>query len=395
MLLPLLFLIIGKCGGKAEVRKLQVQPDRKFNKLKFEMVFERTLLWGKWCVPFSQGIICNQVMDTSYRRQRFLVYNFQGNLAQKKEYQGGQGPHELRATVLDWIWKIQDGKILVLDIRDYLKTINPQNFRVDTINRLDNLIKGYRGKFILASTGFGDPLAMKGDKGIALLESTGFYQDYTHYIAKFNGFFKDFKVVGKYTRNPPWTGKILRKKKISYIDFYWTLRLRGIYAVDWKREMVYYIPEIEKPNLYRISFDGKKRSKYFIPLNYKNFSVDKRLIEKFCEWNLEETPDFLKKKLRFRCYMPKNAPPLQDIKILGNWLLIITGKRNWKRGENWTLVYKLPELKFKGTLYLPFPGAFPGTKWWDGFYITRDIVEQEDEYKMKFVIYRLDFGVGP
>jgi hypothetical protein len=55
--------------------------------------------------------------------------------------------------------------------------------------------------------------------------------------------------------------------------------------------------------------------------------------------------------------------------VVGDRLLVITGNRNWKKGENGTLVYQLPFLEYEGSFFIPFSNG-QNTKWYDHFLST-------------------------
>ena len=69
--------------------------------------------------------------------------------------------------------------------------------------------------------------------------------------------------------------------------------------------------------------------------------------------------------------------------------MIITGKRNWKKGENEALVYSLPSLSYEGSIFIPFPNQLR-TMWHDDYYIIRNLIEKEDGYYLNHEIYRVE-----
>jgi len=74
------------------------------------------------------------------------------------------------------------------------------------------------------------------------------------------------------------------------------------------------------------------------------------------------------------------------IKVTGDWLLITTGNRNWKKRENEVLVYRLPSLRYEGSFFIPFPNRLL-TKWYDGYYMIRNLIEKEDGYYISHEVY--------
>ena len=77
------------------------------------------------------------------------------------------------------------------------------------------------------------------------------------------------------------------------------------------------------------------------------------------------------------------------IKVTGDWLLIITGNRNWKKGENEVLVFRLLSLKYEGSSFIPFPNLLR-TKWYDNYYIIRKHIKKDDDYYSSYEIYMVE-----
>jgi len=102
-------------------------------------------------------------------------------------------------------------------------------------------------------------------------------------------------------------------------------------------------------------------------------------------WGTPLTPRF-KNSFKHILYIPLHAPAMMGIKVKGDWLLIITGNRNWKKGENDVLVYRLPSLSYEGSFFIPFPNLL-STKWYDNYYMLRKLIEKEDGYYLSHEVY--------
>jgi len=74
--------------------------------------------------------------------------------------------------------------------------------------------------------------------------------------------------------------------------------------------------------------------------------------------------------------------------VVGDRLLVITGNRNWKKGENGMLVYQLPFLEYEGRFFIPFSNG-QNTKWYDHFYINVNRIKKDEDYSWRYEIYRL------
>ncbi len=91
--------------------------------------------------------------------------------------------------------------------------------------------------------------------------------------------------------------------------------------------------------------------------------------------------------MKLLCYIPPYPPPVQGIKVIKDQLLVITGKRKWDEGKNWTLAYRLPELSYEGAFYIPFPGYGQEIRWAGSYYITREALPGED---IRYCIYEIE-----
>lgn len=187
-------------------------------------------------------------------------------------------------------------------------------------------------------------------------------------------------------RNPNYIRS--KKKRVSYTDYYMWIRESLPFSVDWERGDIYAVPDTaNKPLIEKINMKTGKSEEYEVDIDFKKFKIHKEEIKHFCEWFNEELPAFIKKAVKLICYIPSYPPPIQGIKVLKNWLLVTTGKRKWNEGKNLVLVYCLPELKYEGSFYIPFPGYGMKPKWLGKYYITN---EMSEGYKSKYTIYQVE-----
>lgn len=179
------------------------------------------------------------------------------------------------------------------------------------------------------------------------------------------------------------------KKREFYVDIYGFLRVNRILSVDWKRGEVYHIPDFEKPEIERVDLGGKRKEKYLIDINPEKFKVERGEFELWYQCVMDETDSFTKSLMKHIPYIPPHSPALMGIKVIGDWLMIITGKRDWKKGENEVLVYGLPSLKYEGSFFIPFPNRFR-TKWYDSYYIIEKLIKNDEGYYSSYEIYAVE-----
>jgi hypothetical protein len=67
------------------------------------------------------------------------------------------------------------------------------------------------------------------------------------------------------------------------------------------------------------------------------------------------------------------------IKVIGDRLIIITGKRDWEKQENEALVYRLPSLEYEGSFAIPYPNLLT-TRWYGDFYVTEKLIKRNDDF---------------
>jgi len=386
-ILSLFFLL--SCGENINVQRLSVEEGKRFEKISFRKIGEVTQ-WGGWCLACPQGIFCFEVLDRNWREFKLKLYDYSGTLKKERRLAGGEGPNQIKVTNFGYAWLSSSGKILCHDNANYLKAIDPETLEVETIAKFSNVIKNYGSKYTFGRHS-ATSLEEKDNRTVTSFESSGFYEDMTYYIITYDGVFEDLSVLATAKKEKPWTWAYLRKK-VSYEDYYGPLRLDRILSVDWKRGVVYYLPDIEKPEIESVDLGGKRKKKYLIDINFERFKVEREefeFIHKYFESETSATEPIIKNFYKSVLDIPPHAPALMGIKVRGDWLLIITGNRNWKKEENEVLAYRLPSLRYEGSFFIPFPNRLM-TKWDDNYYTIRKLIEKEDGYYLSHEIYLVE-----
>ena len=385
LILSLFFLL--SCGENIKVQRLSVEEGKKFEKLNFKKVWEINL-WSGWCLAVPQGVVCSELLDRSWKESQLKLYDYSGKLKKERKLIHGDGPNEIKAWNFDSVWLSSSGKIFSQD-NNYIKALDPETLEIETIAKLSNVIEGYGSKYTFGRHGF-TSLEEKGNQTVTSFESSGFYEDMTYYIVTYNDGFENLSVIAATKKEKPWT-RSYRKNRESYVDYYGALRLDRILSVDWKRGVVYYIPDIEKPEIESVDLGSKRKEKYLIDINFKKFKVEREEFESFYEHVLSATDPILKNFYKFILYIPPHAPALMGVKVTGDWLLIITGNRNWKKEENEVQVFSLPSLRYEGSFFIPFPSLYHfSTKWYDNYYIIRKHIKRDDDLYSSYEIYMVE-----
>jgi hypothetical protein len=384
LIFPLFSLL--SYGETIKIHKLSVEEGKRFEKFGFNKIWEMSFFSGGWCLPCPQGIVCDEVLDRTGKEFEFKLYDYLGKLLKERKMTGGKGPDEIDFHGWDRFQLSSSGKILVYD-STYLKAIDPETLKIETIVKYSNVIEGYENKYTFGLPG-SSSLEEKNNRTVTFFESTAFYEDLTYYIVTYNGIFENFSVIATAIKERPMDWQTSRKREL-YVDYYRNLRLGGILSVDWKRGIVYHILNIEKPEIESVDLEGKRKEKYVIDIHPEKFRVEREDFDLIYKSNLSQVDPVLKNLLKFILHIPPHAPALVGIKVRGDWLMVITGNRNWKKGENEVLVYKLPSLTYEGSFFIPFPNQLR-TMWHDDYYIIRNLIEKEDGYYLSHEIYRLE-----
>jgi len=385
LLIFLLFSLLSY-GESIKILKLSVEEGKRFEKFSFKKIWEMSFFSGGWCLPCAQGIVCDEVLDRTGKEFEFKLYDYSGKLVKERKMVGGEGPDEIDFHGWDRFRISSSGKIFVHG-STYLKAFDPETLKIETIVKYSNVIEGYESKYTFGLPG-SSSIEEKNNRTVTFCGSIAFYEDLTYYIVTYNGIFENFSVIASAKKEKPSSWSISRRREF-YIDYYRNLRLGGILSVDWKRGVVYHIPDIEKPEIESIDLEGKRKEKYVIDINPEKFRIEREDFELKYKSDISQEEPVIKNLIKFILYIPPHAPALMGIKVRGDRLMIITGKRNWKKGENEALVYSLPSLSYEGSFFIPFPNQLR-TMWHNDYYIIRNLIEKEDGYYLSHEIYRLE-----
>ena len=352
----------------------------------------RIELYGRWCLPCQQGILCSELTDRTNRAYRFSLYDYSGALIRTREVLAGQGPTEIQIGTLETVWLSPTGKIFCLD-GDYLKSIDPENLKIETIVKLSNVVHGYGSRFDLGRIS-GSSLEEKDGQLVTTFESSGFPDDFTYYLVHCSETFQNLSVIASAKKEKPLSWKKMEESRQkggpleTFVDYYGRLRLLRSFAVDWKRDMAYLIPDIEKPEIERIDLKTKRKTRFPIDIDVKEFTIEREEFDSFYEYALGETSELLKQRIKHTLFIPPHAPALMAAMVVEDRLLLITGNRNWKSGENEALVYRLPEMQYQGSFFVPYSNV-QNMKWAAPYYISDDCVQKGDDYLFRFTIYQI------
>lgn len=382
-----IFSLLISCGDQIQFHKLSVDKGKKFDRLNFKKIWEIDFPFANACFPCPNGILFIEIMDRGWSEFKLHLYDYSGELKKQRILKSGQGPNEIQALNYNTAWISSSGKINFIDIGDYHKILDPETFEIETVSKLSNVIKGYGYKYTfgrISSTS----LENNGKYVITSFESTAFPENFTYFIGKSSDTFDNLSIITIARKVEPWTWVKLNKRE-AYTDYYGKIRLYRILSVDWKREIIYFLQDIEVPEIESVSFDGRQKRKYFIDINFKKYEIDRKEFEFYHEYVIGETAPIIRKYFNQILYMPPHAPPIMSLKVIEDWLIIITGKRNWNRGENEAQVFKLPSFEYKGSFYIPFSNLLM-IKWIDDYYITKDLINKKDECHSSFKIYKIE-----
>lgn len=373
-------------------QRLNVEEGKKFDKLTFKKIWQADL-FGGWCLAMPHGIVCSELQDKWYKESQLRLFDYSGRLVKEIRLIHGDGPNEIRVWNFFSVWPTTSDKILTED-NDYLKSLDPETLEIDTICKLSNVIKGFGSKYTFGRESYSTPEENDG-RTVTSLESTGFFEDMTHYIVIYDGVYKNLRILTKAVMARPLDWQKLRERKRrngrleTLTDYYQMLRKTRTLTVDWKRGVVYFFSDIEKPEIESVDFGGNGRKKYLIDITPEDFKVDQGDLGFYREYVSSQTNSELKALTIGTFYIPPHAPALMGLKVLGDRLFVITGNRNAQRKENEVLVYGLPSLDYEGSFYIPYSNI-QQTLWYDGYYITRTQIKKDDDYYYTHEIYRVE-----
>ena len=388
----LVISVVSSCGRRAEIQTLDIEQEKTFAGLRFKKIFQIDL-YGGWCLALPRGFICSELLDRSYKESQLRRYDESGKLVKERRLVHGDGPNEIKLWNSTNVWLSSSGKILTAH-NDYLKSLDPDTLEIETICKLSNVIEGYGGKYVL---GWHSGTSLEENEGrtVTSFESTGFYEDMTHYIVTYDNAFKNLRVLArvKMARPLDWQKLDERKRKNGKLeiltDYYQMLRRFRVLSVDWRRGIVYFFSDIEKPVIESVDFRGQNRNEYLIDMDVETFKVEREEFDLYHDYAESGTDSRLKGLVTEILYIPPHAPALMGVKVMGDRLLVITGNRNWEKKENEVLVYSLPTLEYEGSFLIPFPNMLL-IQWYDRYYITRTRVKKDDDYYSFYEIYRVE-----
>lgn len=384
--LCVLLSVLFACHPPPRERVLSVEEGKVFAGISITKIWEKEL-YGRLVMALPQGVFCDEIQDMMGREHKFQLFNYTGRLVKERSMVSGQGPDEVTVVTKNNTWLSSTGQIMVED-NNYLKTIDPESFKVRTLAKFANVIKGFGGKFTFGRdtvTTFEE----KGNRTVTTLESTGFYENLTYYIGTYRNLLEDFSIIRKVKMPKPlaWV-KLEERKRESYTDYYGLLRIHRIFTVDWARNVVYFIPDIEKPELGFVNIATRTGGHYLIDMDPSMFSVDRRELEFYGEYADGQTDPLIKAYYKNVLYMPPHAPALMGIKVVGDRLIIITGKRDWEKQENEALVYRLPSLEYEGSFSIPYPNLVT-IRWYGDFYVTEKLIKRNGDFFYHWEIYKI------
>jgi hypothetical protein len=255
------------------------------------------------------------------------------------------------------------------------------------------VIKGYGSKFTVGRQ-TGTIIEEQGDQIITTFESTGFYGNLTYYLVKLEKDFRDLSVLAEFRKERPWTWLKLEERKerggkfVTYTDYHERTRLKRSFAVDWQNRVVYVLPDIDKPEIEWVDFGGKKRGRILIDIHPERFEIDMDEMDSWRQYVLDNSGPDIRRRMEIESYIPDHAPAIMEIAVVKDRLLIITGNRDWRKQENETLVFRLPDLQYEGSFSLAFPSFFQVTKYVGEYYISANL--QADDEKTLVRIFKIE-----
>jgi len=383
-LICLLFYACSKPGAPVIEKKLPAPSHNKFDKISIKKVFSIDLARGGICIPTPQGVLILEALSSDGNRSALKSFNLEGELEKEKIIKREEGPDGI--NIMTECFTVDD-KILFIDNNTYLKIIDPYDLGIKTIEKLSNKIDGYFTKFVFGVSS-GTDYEYFNNQTITTFEvNNGADNNLNYFIVSYYGNFDRFRIICEARRKFLKTWEISRKSrgKELFLDYDNLMKLRRNIAVDWKNSFVYFLTDCEKPVISRLDFNGKHLTDIFLAFDSKKFAADKNKIAAWYRWALGDSTKIPLKK--YKCIYPENSLAIIDINVLGNWLLVTTGKRNWDTFENEVLVYRLSDLSFLGTFFIP-SGDWPSYKF-GRFFVTKRIIEKDDDFFCRLNCYEM------
>ena len=375
---------------KQTPRVLKIDPNKRFSGWSVVKEFGIQRRYLRWIFPIKDRYLGQQVMESSEREYKLFVVDKSGKEIKHVIIARGQGPEEIMGLIPETLTLSKDERrVSFYDGGYYLKSLDIESFKIHTINKIDTIIKRYGSHYYIGRHGT-TSFETKGNLVVTSFESSGFFSDHVYDLVMYHGPFDKFQIIASLKKGiPKWLKESHNSKnRIITIDYYDRLRYARLFSVDWKREMIYVIPDIETPEIERIEFGGRK-TMICLDINSKTYLINRSAFNLYFAWYNDNQNPILKKTLDFEFRLLPHAPALQGIKVIGDWLLIITGNRDWDRNENEVLVFLIPSLEYQGSFPIPFPNPPDlSIKWGDGYFSMHNIIEHEDDYLSHHQIFR-------
>jgi len=381
----ILFIFVLLSSGCSRNGKLPAPlgGEKRFTTVLFQKAFEKSTRYCRWWIPIPEGYLAQQVAEKNESEYNLIAFDNMGNEIRRGSVIHGQGPTDILGVHPETVSISADGKkVLFVDGVDFYKEVDLTTLKVNTKFRLSDKIPLYNSKYVL------DWAMLDSNNGqtVISLASTGYRVDRTYYLAIYSGEFSDFRIIGSLNKGiPEW---VVRQSRSNWaVDFYNRLRWQQSFTVDWVRKTIYAIPDIERPEIERIFFNGQKDR---ISLDFSGpLKICNEDFNRFFQWNDENLDQNMKRLFKFIYRRPVHAPPLMGLKVINDWLLVITGNRDGYLKCNETLVYRLPSLKLEGSMWLPFPAMIDlSLRWGDGYYYYYSEPDIEDRQAVLFYRYK-------
>lgn len=369
----------------AVIKKLPKPSYTKdFDKIKVKKIFSYDHMIGGSCLPFSKGFMVFDALDSNCNHLKLKYYDLRGKLKKERELNTGQGPNDVISMTFEFR---QNDRLLFIDKNTYLKTIDPVDLGVSTVVKLDNIIDGYRSKFIFAQSSLTDIEYSNGRTITSFNNINPMKLDY--FIISYDGDFKNLKILHEVKRKPP---KGFQERTFNTREFFYDYTRQTFFSrnftVDWKNGHIYFMVNCEDAEISRIDMEGKQLTRIELGINGNDFFMDKSKMDLWYEWASGGISNRLKLGRKNNYVYPKNAPVLRDINIIGDWLLVTSGQRNWETFENKVFVYQLPDLQFLGSFYIP-TGDWSSCLFVDVL-VAKRIIKKDDDLLMRSNCYRIE-----
>lgn len=101
MRLIVAFFIVAfsSCARDRPVGTLAVEPGKRFSGFELTKIWEKDL-YGRWCLPCANGVVCCELTDRSNREYWFYLYDYGGTLIKRRRLLAGQGPALMQSVRL-------------------------------------------------------------------------------------------------------------------------------------------------------------------------------------------------------------------------------------------------------------------------------------------------------